>query len=113
MRTITAEALSSHLHATRAMDADEDALCSRERIMLDYAHAIPLEMDNLTTVEKSSLLSKTVEFEDRSVVVSAVPQVDLKLILKYVRLVSSSYFFFWCLFSFLAILFFLFFCFFF
>jgi hypothetical protein len=89
MRTTTAESLTSHLHHTRVLDTELDALCTRERIMLDYTHAIPADVENLAIVEKSKLLSKTVEFEDRSAIVSAMPQVDLLLILKYVRCVST------------------------
>jgi hypothetical protein len=88
MRTTTAELLTTYLHHTRMLDAELDAVCTRERIMLAYEQPIPPDMENLVIVAKSKLLSKNVEFEDRSERVSALPQVDLALILKYVRYVS-------------------------
>jgi len=88
-RTTTAESLTSHLHNTHALDAELDALCTRERIMLDFAHVIPHDMDIFAIVPKAKLLSKTVEFEENTVVVSALPQIELALILQYVRSLFS------------------------
>ena len=91
MRTTTAESLTTHLYQIGMLDGELDALCTRERIMLDCAHVIPPNMESLTIMAKSKLISKTVEFEDRSVVVSAAPEVDLTFILKYIRVVSSDF----------------------
>lgn len=103
MKTASTEALVHYLSQSTPplINPDTEALCSLSKIMLDYNYGIPPDMEALTVIPKSQLVSKTVEFENMAIFISALPDVDLAHILKYIRFVSSllssllfSFFFF-------------------
>jgi len=83
LRTTTAAALANHLARIGLINNDEDALCTRQHIALDYVRELP-DVD-LEVLPKSNLISKSVRYKGKGAVVSALPEVELMVILSFVR----------------------------
>lgn len=96
LKSTTITGLVNHLSQTTPplIHPDLEALCTNHYVMLDPKFPIPSELESVTVISKSAMISRTFLFENSSFVISALRDVELSHILHYLRFVSCSFLFF-------------------